>query len=231
MKKDLHNDSSVKKTLRPTEDFTEEDTWRIFRIMAEFVEGFETLSKVEKAVSIFGSSRLKPESPYYQKAVELGANLVKEGFAVITGGGPGIMEAANKGAKEAGGHSIGLTIELPFQEPPNEYLTTSIDFHYFFVRKVVFVKYAKAFVIFPGGYGTMDELFESLNLISTQHIKQFPVILVGSEHWQNLLRWMNVKLLKTGVLEDRHLEVFQVTDDIDKVVEIIQRYCDTEGCG
>jgi len=222
MKKFLELKSNGRDILKPTKDFTKDDTWRVFRIMAEFVESFETLSQVGPAVSIFGSSRLTPSNDYYKMAVELSKKLVDGGFSVITGGGPGIMEAANKGAKEAGGHSIGLNIELPSQEPPNDYITTQIRFHYFFVRKVSFVKYACAFVIFPGGFGTYDELFESLNLVSTEHITSFPVILVGSDYWKNLIAWLkdNVKL---GTLLPRHLKMFQVIDDLDEIVEAIKK--------
>ena len=222
MKKSLELKSDVRDILKSTKDFTQEDTWRVFRIMAEFVESFETLSKLGPAVSIFGSSRLPPSNAYYKKAIQLGKKLVDADFAVITGGGPGIMEAANKGAKEVGGHSIGLNIELPFQEPPNDYLTTQIRFHYFFVRKVSFIKYACAFVIFPGGFGTYDELFESLNLVSTEHITRFPIILVGSDYWKNLIAWLkdNVRL---GTLLPRHLKMLKVIDDLDEIVEVIKK--------
>ena len=156
--------------------FFPDDTWRVFRIMSEFVEGFEVLSKVGKAVSIFGSSRTKPDTKYYKLAEEVAYLLAKEGYAIITGSGPGIMEASNKGAKRAGGHSIGLNIQIPLEQKPNKYVETLLNFHYFFVRKVMFVKYAKAFVIMPGGYGTLDEFSEAINLIQTQRIDKFPVV-------------------------------------------------------
>jgi len=157
-----------------------EESWRIFRIMAEFVEAIESLSKLKNAVSIFGSARVTPDDPYYQKTEKLARRLAEKGFSVITGGGPGIMEAANKGAAEAGGQSVGMNIRLPFEQKPNEYANISIDYKYFFIRKVMFVKYAVAYVILPGGFGTMDELFEALTLIQTRRIKSFPVILMGS---------------------------------------------------
>jgi len=166
-----------------------EESWRIFRIMAEFVDAFETLSKVRHAVSIFGSARTQPDDPYYQKTEILARLLAEKGFGVITGGGPGIMEAANKGTAEAGGQSVGMNIRLPFEQKPNPYANISIDYKYFFIRKVMFVKYAMAYVIMPGGFGTMDELFEAITLIQTKRIKSFPVILMGSEYWKGLFDW------------------------------------------
>lgn len=192
-----------------------EETWRIFRIMAEFVEGFETMSRIAPAVSVFGSARTKPDEPYYAEAEQLGRELVKKGFAVITGGGPGIMEAANKGAMEANGESVGLNIYLPTEQVANKYQTISVDFRYFFCRKVMFVKYAMAFVCFPGGFGTMDEFFESMTLIQTQKTERFPVILFGSRFWSPLLDWM-----RTYQLEGHHyvdaedFDLCEVTDDV-----------------
>ena len=172
-----------------------QDVWRIFRIMAEFVEGFETMARVPAAVSVFGSARTKPSNPYYAKAVEFGRALAKLGFAVITGGGPGIMEAAHRGAREAGGIAVGLNISLPMEQKANPFQTISLNHHYFFVRKVMFIKYSHAFVCFPGGFGTMDELFESLTLIQTMKIDPFPVLLIGSEFWTGLIEWLRETMM------------------------------------
>src|SRR5215210_3638635 len=171
-------------------DFTRSDTWRVLRIMGEFVNGFDTLASVGAAVTIFGSARVEEEDPVYEDAVNLARMLAEEGFAIITGGGPGIMEAANKGAREGGGISIGCNIELPFEQGTNAYVDVSINFRYFFVRKTMFMKYSEAFVIFPGGFGTMDELFEALTLIQTGKVRDFPLILFGSRYWQGLLDWI-----------------------------------------
>lgn len=206
------------------DDFTTEDTWRMFRIMSEFVDGFEVLSKVEKAVSIFGGSRIKPGNKYYQLAEETAYLLAKEGFAIITGSGPGIMEAGNKGAKMAKGHSIGLNIQIPSEQKPNKYVDTLLDFHYFFVRKVMFVKYAKAFVILPGGYGTLDELFESLNLIQTKRIGMFPVVLMGKEYWHGLTKWIEDVLLKHGAITKQDQKLFTITDSPKEVVKVIKDF-------
>ena len=177
-------------------DFTKDDTWRIFRIMAEFVEGYETLSEIGEAVSIFGSARLKPKDKYYKLAMRIAYLLAKEGFAIITGGGPGIMEAANRGARKAKGNSIGLNIMIPHEQKANRYIDMLLEFHYFFCRKVMFVKYAKAFIIMPGGFGTFDELFESLNLVQTERVEKFPVILVGSLYWKGLVGWLKDMVLR-----------------------------------
>jgi len=215
---------SVKKEIIK-EDFTTEETWRIFRIMAEFVEGFEVLSKVGKAVSIFGSSRLKHQDKYYKIATKTAYLLSKEGYAIITGGGPGIMEAANKGAKRAKGKSIGLNIQIPSEQKPNKYAETLLDFRYFFVRKVMFVKYAKAFVILPGGFGTFDELFESLNLIQTEKINRFPVILVGSDYWSELIDWLKSCVLRRyHCISEEDLFIFSLVDTPDQVVEKIKQF-------
>jgi uncharacterized protein (TIGR00730 family) len=203
------------------QDFTDTDPWRIFKIMGEFVEGFDALARVTRGVSVFGSARIKPASPYYEAAVETGRLLAAAGFSVITGGGPGIMEAANKGAYEAGGVSIGCNIELPFEQGANPYLTTSITFNYFFVRKVMFVKYAVAFVIFPGGFGTMDELFEALTLIQTKKIRNFPVILFGSAYWQRLLEWVGETMLPEGIIAQGDLKLLFMTDSPEEVVRTI----------
>jgi hypothetical protein len=201
-----------------------EESWRIFRIMAEFVEAIDALSKVQRAVSIFGSARTRPEDPFYQKAEYLGRRLVEKGFGVITGGGPGIMEAANKGAAEAGGKSVGMNIRLPFEQKPNPYANISIDYRYFFIRKVMFVKYAVAYIILPGGFGTMDELFEALTLIQTRRIKSFPVILMGTAYWQGLLHWLKETLLADGMILPEDLDLIQMIDDPDEAVRHILKY-------
>lgn len=192
-----------------------EETWRVFRIMAEFVEGFETMSRVPPAVSVFGSARSTADDPHYPMAEHLARELVRHGFAVLTGGGPGIMEAANKGAKDAGGASIGLNIYLPTEQVANEFQTVSLDFRYFFCRKVMFVKYAIAFVIFPGGFGTMDEFFESMTLIQTEKTERFPVILVGSAFWTPLIDWMKeYQLGEHPYISEEDLDLFEMTDDV-----------------
>jgi len=201
-----------------------EESWRIFRIMAEFVDAIETLSAVKNAVSIFGSARTKPGDPDYQKAELLARRLVEKGFGVITGGGPGIMEAGNKGAAEAGGQSVGMNIHLPFEQKPNPYANISIDYKYFFIRKVMFVKYAVAYVILPGGFGTMDELFEALTLIQTRRIKSFPVILMGSAYWKGLYDWLRGTMLSEGRISPEDLERFQIIDDPEEAVKHIQKY-------
>jgi len=206
------------------EDFIHEDTWRVFRIMSEFVEGFEVLSQVGDAVSIFGSSRLKPASKYYKLAEETAYLLARAGFAVITGSGPGIMEASNKGARRAAGKSVGLNIQIPEEQKPNKYVDTLLDFRYFFVRKVMFVKYAKAFVIMPGGYGTLDEFTEAINLIQTKRIPEFPVILFGSEYWKGMLDWFKDTLVKHGSIYKEELDIFTVVDKPKEVVSVIRKF-------
>ena len=201
-----------------------EESWRIFRIMAEFVEAIETLSKVKHAVSIFGSARTTPDDPYYQKAELLSRLLAEKGFGVITGGGPGVMEAANKGAAGAGGQSVGMNIRLPLEQKPNPYANISIDYKYFFTRKVMFVKYAMAYVVMPGGFGTMDELFEALTLLQTKRIKAFPVILMGSEYWKGLIDWLKKTMLRNNKISAADLELFQVIDDPEEAVKHIQKY-------
>jgi|SRR5579859_4471672 len=189
------------------------DPWRVLRIMGEFVEGFDTLAGVKDGVTLFGSARIKPEDPMYAAAVETSRLLAKAGFTVITGGGPGIMEAGNKGARLGDGHTIGLNIELPFEQGTNEYVETSINFRYFFVRKTMFVKYSIGFVVFPGGFGTMDELFESLTLIQTGKIKHFPVVLFGSRYWKGLLDWMKGTMAAERKIDPQDLDLFSMTDD------------------
>lgn len=203
------------------EDFRDSEPWRVFRIMSEFVEGFETLSKISPAVSIFGSSRARRRSKYYRLAERTARALARAGYTIITGGGPGIMEAANKGAKEAGGGSVGLNIELPQEQHPNPYVTTLLNFRYFFARKMMFVKYSCAFVIFPGGFGTMDEFFESLTLIQTHKIEPFPVVLMGSEYWHPLVHWLRNSMLPEGCISGADLQLFRVMDDPAEAVRYI----------
>ncbi len=206
------------------DSFSIEESWRIFRIMAEFVESIESLSKIRNGVTIFGSARLKPEDKYYQMAEALGRILAQNGFSVITGGGPGIMEAANKGAAEAGGKSVGMNIRLPFEQKPNPYANLQIDYKYFFIRKVMFVKYALAYVILPGGFGTMDELFEALTLIQTKRVKSFPLILMGSEYWQGLLDWLKNSMMQKNMILPFDYEMIQIIDDPEEVVKHIKKY-------
>ena len=211
-----------RKLLRPTPyadtSFLETDAWRALRIMGEFVEGFDSLANLGPAVSVFGSARLPANDPSYAQAEELGRRLAQAGITVITGGGPGIMEAANKGAKEAGGESVGLAIELPHEQDSNPYCTLVLNFRYFFVRKTMFVKYAQGFVIFPGGYGTFDELFESLTLVQTGKIEHFPVILFGTRYWQPLVDWLRDPVATHGLIGPADLNLFRVTDDLAEVV-------------
>ncbi|MGD8282332.1 MAG: TIGR00730 family Rossman fold protein, partial [Gemmatimonadota bacterium] len=197
--------------------------WRVFRIMGEFVEGFEDLAQVGRAVSIFGSARVRPGAWEYEACVETARRLGEAGYAIITGGGPGIMEAANKGARLADAVSVGCNIELPFEQKSNEYLDVSIDFRYFFVRKTMFVKYAEAFVIFPGGFGTMDELFEALTLIQTDKVRDFPVVLFGSQYWSGLTSWIEETMAVQGKISPGDLELMHVTDDPDEAVAHILR--------
>ncbi|MBN1545691.1 MAG: TIGR00730 family Rossman fold protein [Syntrophaceae bacterium] len=201
-----------------------EESWRIFRIMAEFVEAIEELSKLQHAVTIFGSARTLPGDPYYKKAEALARQLALKGFSVITGGGPGIMEAANKGAAEAGGKSVGMNIRLPYEQKPNSFANVSIDYKYFFVRKVMFVKYAVAYVILPGGFGTMDELFEALTLIQTKRIKSFPVVMMGSEYWQGLIDWLKNTMIRDGNINKEDLDLIQVFDEPEDAVRHITKF-------
>ena len=195
-------------------DALTEDGWRMFRILGEFVQGFEEMADVGKAVTIFGSARTAPDVASYADAEKLARLLAESGYAVITGGGPGIMEAGNKGAIEAGGRSIGMNVKLPHEKKPNDFLTDSVDFKYFFVRKVMLVKYSTAFVVFPGGYGTIDELFEALTLIQTKKIKPFPVFLVGTAYWKGMLDWLRGTLLRDGAISEADLDLFEVVDDV-----------------
>ena len=201
--------------------FLETDAWRALRIMGEFIEGFDALARLGPAVSIFGSARTKPDDPMYECARDLAARLSDRGFTIITGGGPGIMTAANQGAKEADGVSVGLAIDLPRETGLNPHVTLSQYFRYFFVRKTMFVKYAQAFVIFPGGFGTFDELFESLTLVQTGKIDHFPIILFGSEYWQGLLDWLRSTVVPRGNVSASDLDLFRVCDDVGEIVDII----------
>ena len=199
------------------------ESWRLFRIMGEFVEGVEALHDIGPAVSIFGSARTSPDDPAYERAVAVAAAFARENFTVITGGGGGIMEAANKGAAEAGGHSVGLNISLPHEQTPNSFANIQLNFHYFFIRKVMFVKYAMAYVIMPGGFGTLDELFESVTLIQTQRIRPLPVILVGSDYWNGLVDWIRARLLGDKMISPEDIDILQVIDDPEEVVKAVKK--------
>ncbi|MCU0786672.1 MAG: TIGR00730 family Rossman fold protein [Verrucomicrobia bacterium] len=217
-------------SIADTNHFLREDPWRIFRIMAEFVDSFETMSKIGPAVSVFGSARMKPGHPYYKKSVELSRQLAREGLAVITGGGPGVMEAANKGAAQGKGRSVGLNIELPFEQQPNAYANVPLDFHYFFSRKVCFVKYSMGFVYMPGGFGTLDELAEVATLVQTERLPPFPLVLFGREFWSGLLRWMRTQMRdKNGFIGKTDLDLFTVTDSVEGAMEAIMTYVRQEG--
>lgn len=203
------------------------DSWAIFKIMGEFVNGYEKLSRIGPCVSVFGSARTKPDNKYYKLAEEIAAKIVNHGYGVITGGGPGIMEAGNKGAHIAGGTSVGLNIELPFEQHDNPYIDSdkSLDFDYFFVRKVMFVKYSQGFVVMPGGFGTLDELFEAITLIQTNKIEKFPIILVGSEFWSGLLDWVKVALLEQfSTISEKDLDLIHVVDSSDEVITILDSF-------
>jgi uncharacterized protein (TIGR00730 family) len=205
------------------DDFKLGEAWRLFRIMGEFVEGIETLHDIGPSVSIFGSARILPDDPIYKKTETLAALFVKNNFSVITGGGGGVMEAANKGAAEAGGTSIGLNIILPFEKNHNHYANVRLDFKYFFIRKVMFVKYAAAYIIMPGGFGTMDELFEAVTLIQTERIKPFPLILVGSDYWSGLIDWIKDNLLAEKRISPEDLEILQIMDEPDEIVKAVEK--------
>jgi uncharacterized protein (TIGR00730 family) len=233
---DNPNLNRAARTGRPTEDqklllapaqeavpFTETDPWRVMRITGEFVEGFDVLADLETAVTIFGSARTKPGQPHYEAAVDVARRLGQAGYAIITGGGPGIMEAGNKGAKEAGARSIGLNIELPFEQHLNPYVDLSIDFRYFFVRKTMLVKYAQGFVIFPGGFGTMDELFESLTLIQTGKVENFPVVLYDSAYWSGLLDWLKGTMEAEGKISPGDIDLMMVTDSTEEAAQFVIR--------
>ncbi|MCX7916810.1 MAG: TIGR00730 family Rossman fold protein [bacterium] len=202
----------------------EGEAWRIFRIMAEFVEGFETLEKIEKAITIWGSARVKPKDIWYKKAMITSKLLAQKGYTIITGGGPGIMEAANKGAIMGGGNSVGLNIELPMEQKPNPYIKTLISFRYFFTRKVMFVKYTKGFIIFPGGFGTLDEFTEAITLIQTNRIHKFPVVLMDKKYWEGLLKWMSESLLRRNYIKKEDLKIFKIMDKPIEAVKYIEDF-------
>jgi uncharacterized protein (TIGR00730 family) len=202
--------------------FVDTDPWRVLRIVAEFVEGFDALARIPPAVSVFGSARIGQDDPFYEAARKVGAELARAGLAVITGGGPGVMEAANRGCREAGGLSIGCNIELPFEQAMNPYVDLGIDFRYFFVRKMMFVKYAEGFVVFPGGFGTLDELFEALTLIQTGKVHHFPVVLFGSKYWKGLVDWLRQPVESEGKISGDDLGLFHISDDPGEVVPLIQ---------
>ena len=206
----------------PTEDWLNADPWRVLRIQSEFVDGFGAMAQVGPAISVFGSARTDRDSADYRLAVEVGEALARAGYAVITGGGPGIMEAANQGAVRGGGLSVGLGIELPFEQELNEWVDLGINFRYFFARKTMFVKYAQGFVAFPGGFGTLDELFESLVLVQTGKVTSFPIVLVGSRYWQPLLTWLHQDVLASGNVSARNLDLITVADDADEVLAAIR---------
>lgn len=202
------------------------DSWRVFRIVSEFVDGFETMTNLGPSVSIFGSARIPPDTLYYNLAVDVAHHISQKGFAIITGGGPGIMEAANKGAQEARGHSCGLAIDLPFETEPNRFIDPKyrLNFRYFFVRKVMFIRYAQGYVFLPGGFGTLDELFEALTLIQTKKIKAFPIYLMGKEYWVEMLKWIKETMLSHGCISEGDFQLFQITDDPEEVANGIERH-------
>jgi uncharacterized protein (TIGR00730 family) len=213
-------DERLLDTRGPT-DWVHTDPWRVFRIQAEFVEGFGSLSNLPRAVSVFGSARTPRDHPQYATARKIGAALVEEGYAVITGGGPGIMEAANRGAKDADGMSVGLGIELPFEQGMNQYVDLGINFRYFFVRKTMFVKYSQAFICLPGGFGTLDELFESLTLVQTKKVTKFPVVLFGTKYWGGLVNWIRDSVLEDGKISEKDLDLIHLTDDVDDAISVV----------
>jgi uncharacterized protein (TIGR00730 family) len=209
---------------RPTPDFLDTDPWRALRILSEFVEGFDAMAKVGPAITVFGSARTRPDDPVYELARTIGRRLAEAGYAVITGGGPGTMEAANRGCREGGGLSVGCNIELPHEQGMNAFVDLGVEFRYFFARKTMFVKYADGFVILPGGFGTLDELFESLTLIQVGKVRHFPVVLVGQAYWAGLLEWIRTTLLTQGAVDASDLELFRLTDDPEEVVALIRAH-------
>ena len=228
MEKESSDDERIRKALdtKDWNDIKATDSWQIFKIMSEFVEGFEKMARIGPCVSVFGSARTKANTKYYKLAEEISFKLTRAGYGVISGGGPGIMEAANKGARAGGGKSVGLNIELPFEQNPNAFIDADklISFKYFFVRKVMFLKYSQGFVAMPGGFGTMDELSESLTLIQTNKIAQYPIILVGKEYWQGLLDWWKNKVLAEGYISPEDLDLYKVVDSSDEVIKIINEF-------
>ena len=224
----IHDDRKIKEKYKPKtwNEIKTNDSWAIFKIMAEFVEGYEKLSKIGPSVSIFGSARTKPEDPYYILAEEIAFKLTQNGYGVITGGGPGIMEAGNKGARRGKGTSVGLNIELPFEQHDNPWIDNdkNLEFDYFFVRKVMFVKYSQGFIVMPGGFGTLDELFEAITLIQTNKIGRFPIILVGSKFWEGLIDWIKKTLLKQGNISEKDLKLFRVVDTADEAIDHLNKF-------
>lgn len=204
-------------------DWVHADPWRVLRIQAEFVEGFGTLAELGPAISVFGSARVRRDTEEYERARQVGASLARAGYAVITGGGPGIMEAANRGALDAGGVSVGLGIELPFEQGLNPFVDIGVHFRYFFARKTMFVKYASGFIVLPGGFGTMDELFEAMTLVQTQKVTAFPIVLVDSSYWGGLLAWMQDTMVGSGMASEQDLQLLQVVDDVEEAVAVIRR--------
>lgn len=213
------------------DEFNLEDAWRLFRILAEFVEGFDNMTNVPPAVTFFGSSRAVEGDFAYDTARELAKKLAAEGCAIVTGGGPGVMEAANRGAREGKGLSIGLNIDIPYEQRPNKYIDKLITFRYFFVRKVIFVKYSMAFVILPGGFGTMDELFEALTLIQTHKIAPFPLFMIGKDYWSGLIDWVKEHMLGTGKISPEDLDILHISDSQDEIVQRVRKLCDEMGLG
>ena len=200
------------------------ESWRLFHIMAEFVEGFENLSDLQPAITFFGSARCRKGEELYENTYDLAKMLAKNGFNIITGGGGGVMEAANKGAKEGGAKSVGVNIELPFEQKPNPYSTIKLSFRYFFVRKVMFLKYAMAYIVMPGGFGTLDEFSEALTLIQTKKMRPFPIVLVGSSYWSGLIEWMKTTQLDTGKISKEDLEIFKIMDDPQQIVDYVKKF-------
>jgi uncharacterized protein (TIGR00730 family) len=226
MRRDQIDSSTTDQRLldsRDSSDWLHTDPWRVLRIQSEFVEGFGSLAELGPAISVFGSARTSPDDPAYAAAERIGTQLVAAGFAVITGGGPGVMEAANKGACESGGISVGLGIELPFEAGLNAYVDRGLNFRYFFARKTMFVKYAQGFIVLPGGFGTFDELFEALTLVQTQKVTSFPIVLVGTAYWSGLVDWLRSTVLADGKISEPDLDMFLVTDDVDEAVAVMVR--------
>jgi hypothetical protein len=223
----LTDDEVLLRSPEPEDEYKTSDSWRVFRILGEFVNGFDSMATITKGVSVFGSARTAENNEFYQAAVETGRLLAEAGFEVITGGGPGIMEAANRGAFEAGKVSVGCNIELPFEQKPNPYQTKFLTFKYFFVRKTVFIKYSNAYIIFPGGFGTMDELFEALTLIQTRKIRNFPVVLFGSQYWKGLLTWLTSTMLNEKNINPEDLGLIHLTDSPKDAVDFIIKTCQT----
>jgi uncharacterized protein (TIGR00730 family) len=221
----LTDDEVLLRSPEPEDDYKTSDSWRVLRITGEFVNGFDHLATITRGVSIFGSARTHPDDSYYEAARETGRLLGKAGFEIITGGGPGIMEAANRGARDVGAISVGCNIELPFEQIPNAFLTKSLSFKYFFVRKTMFIKYSNAYVIFPGGFGTMDEFFEALTLIQTRKIRNFPVVLFGSQYWRGLLAWLTSTMLNEKMISEEDLGLIHLTDSPHEAVKFIIETC------